>query len=126
MTETKKILLAEDDQFIARAGKAGLTRAGFEVDTARDGEEALQKISENPPDLLLLDLVMPNKDGFEVLEELNKSGDIKKFPVIVFSNLGQDSDVERSKSLGAAYYLVKSNTSMKTVVQKVQEQFKKA
>jgi len=119
MANTKRILLAEDDKFISRAYKDGLTRAGFEVETAYDGNEALKKIRANKPNLILLDLVMPDKDGFETLEELHLDKKLKKIPVIVLSNLGQDSDVKKGKELGAVDYLIKSDHSMKEVIEKV-------
>ncbi|MBU0722436.1 response regulator [Patescibacteria group bacterium] len=119
MTDKKKILLVEDDQYIVRAYKDGLMRAGFEVLIASDGNEALEKIKKDLPDLILLDLIMPVKNGFEVLEELKMNGETKKIPVAILSNLGQDSDIKKGKALGAIDYLIKSNFSMKEVVEKV-------
>lgn len=115
----KKILLAEDDKYISRAYKDGLERAGFEVLIATDGNEALEKIKNDAPDLILLDLIMPVKNGFEVLEELATDDGVKKIPVIILSNLGQDSDVKKGKDLGAADYLIKTDYSMKEVIEKV-------
>lgn len=120
MAETKKkILLAEDDKFISRAYKDGLTRAGFEIVLASDGKEAMQKIKQDRPDLILLDLIMPIKNGFEVLEEVKKDDELKSIPIVVLSNLGQDSDVAKGKALGAVDYLIKTNLSMKEVIEKV-------
>ncbi|MCH7597466.1 response regulator [Patescibacteria group bacterium] len=115
----RKILLVEDDKFISRAYGDGLKRAGFEVTIATNGKEALEKMSNEPPQLLLLDLVMPIMNGFEVLEEINLSSIFKKIPIIVLSNLGQESDVKKAKELGAVDYLIKSNLSMKQVIEKV-------
>jgi DNA-binding response OmpR family regulator len=114
-----KILIAEDDSFICRAYKEGLTKAGFEIAIAHNGNEAIEKIKSAKPDLVLLDLVMPDKNGFEVLEELKMNGTLKKTSVIVLSNLSQESDFKQVKDLGAADYLVKSNLSMKQVIEKV-------
>jgi DNA-binding response OmpR family regulator len=121
--KTKKILLAEDDQFISRAYKDGLTRAGFDMTVALDGLEALEKIRQIHPDMVLLDLIMPGKNGFEVLEEMKADKELKDIPVVILSNLGQDSDVERGKSLGAVDYLIKSDISMKEVVESIKHQF---
>lgn len=115
----KKILLAEDDKFLIRAYKDSLERAGFEVILALNGTEAMRKIKAKKPDLILLDLVMPEKDGFEILEELRMDSELKKIPVLILSNLGQDSDVKKGQKLGAVDYLVKANFSMKDVMNKV-------
>ena len=115
----KKILLAEDDKFISRAYKDGMERAGFEMIIAFDGIEAIEKINREKPDLILLDLIMPDKNGFEVLEEIKMDDGLKNIPVVILSNLGQDSDIEKGKALGAADYLIKSNLSMKEVIEKV-------
>jgi DNA-binding response OmpR family regulator len=121
-----KILLAEDDKFISRAYKDGLKRAGFEMVLAHDGKEAMAKIETEKPDLILLDLVMPGKNGFEVLTDLQMDEELKTIPVIILSNLGQDSDVQKGKELGAADYLVKADWSMKQVVEKVKEHLVKS
>lgn len=119
MNEPAKILLAEDDRFISRAYTDGLERIGFEVATAFDGAEALEKIKTNIPDLVLLDLIMPEKNGFEVLEELRMNKKLEDIYVIILSNLGQSSDIEKAKDLGAVDYLIKTNFSMKEVIEKV-------
>lgn len=116
-----KILLAEDDKFISRAYQDGFKRAGFEVILAFNGNEALDKAREESPDLILLDLVMPSKNGFETLGDLKMDKDLKKIPVIVLSNLGQDSDIERAEELGAIDYMIKADFSMQEVVDKIKE-----
>lgn len=120
-----KIVLAEDDKFISLAYKDGLTRAGFEVVHAADGAQAAEKIRQEKPDIVLLDIIMPEKNGFEVLEEVKKNPETKDIPVIVLSNLGQESDIKKGKELGAYDYFVKSNLSMAEVVEKVNKYFKK-
>jgi len=115
----KKIILGEDDKYISRAYSDGLSDAGFEVIVASDGEEVLDHAKKQKPDLILLDLIMPIKNGFETLEELKMDDELKKIPVIVLSNLGQDSDVEKGEQLGAVDYLIKSNFSMDEVIEKV-------
>ena len=116
-----KIFIGEDDKFISRAYQDGLKRAGFEVFTGFDGSEVLKNIKENKPDLILLDLIMPIKNGFEVLGEMKMDSGLRKIPVVVLSNLGQDSDIERARELGAKDYLIKSNYSMKEIIEKVRE-----
>ncbi len=116
-----KILLVEDDKFLSRAYQDGLLRAGFEVIIALDGSEAIEKIKKEVPDLILLDLIMPVKNGFEVLEEIKKDNEFKNIPIIILSNLGQDSDINRGKELGAVDYLIKSDWSIQGVVEKVKE-----
>ena len=115
------ILLAEDDKFISRAYTDGLSRAGFNVIPAMDGNEALAKARENKPDLVLLDLIMPGKNGFETLEELKADSKLKNIPVIVLSNLGQETDIEQAKKLGAADYMVKANYSLQEVIDKIKK-----
>lgn len=118
---TAKILLAEDDKFLATAMSDKLTREGFEVLHATNGVQALELAKSGDPDLVLLDLIMPQKTGFEVLAELKLDAKLKKIPVIILSNLGQESDMEKAKSLGAVDYLVKSDVQMKEVVEKIKQ-----
>jgi DNA-binding response OmpR family regulator len=120
-TKGNIIVLAEDDKFISKAYHDGLTRAGYSVITAYDGQEALSKIRENFPDLVLLDMIMPVTNGFEVLETIKKDEKLKKIPVIILSNLGQDSDIKKGKELGAEDYLIKSNFSMNDVISRIKK-----
>ncbi|HET7204950.1 MAG TPA: response regulator [Terriglobales bacterium] len=112
MTLTKKILLAEDDRFMRRAAEATLRHHGFTVITAPDGEEALRLAQCEVPDLVLLDLIMPKLHGFEVLKALKSDPATSQIPVIVFSNLGQESDSRMAHELGALDYWVKSNLGL--------------
>ncbi|MCK4540460.1 response regulator [Candidatus Parcubacteria bacterium] len=116
-----KILLAEDDKFISKAYQDGLGRAGFKVITAYDGNETLKKAREEKPDVVLLDLIMPEKNGFEALEEIKADNDLKNIPIIILSNLGQDSDIQRGRDLGANDYLIKSNFSIREIIEKIKE-----
>jgi len=120
----KKILLAEDDKFISLAYKDGLKRAGYEVEHAQNGKEALEKIKSFNPDLVFLDIIMPEMNGFEALEEIKKDEKLKNIPVIILSNLGQDTDIEKGKKLGAVDYLIKANLSMNEVIQKIETYLK--
>lgn len=121
MGTKRKILLGEDDKFISRAYNIALTKAGFEVILAADGLEVLKELRADRPDLLLLDIIMPKKNGFEVLEEMKNDGNLKDIPVIVLSNLSQESDMERCRKLGVADYIVKSNSSIKSLIARVQD-----
>jgi len=102
-----KILLVEDDTFFREFYASKLKEAGHEVETAGDGNEGIKKLNEYKPNLLLLDIIMPIKDGFEVLEYMQKSPALKNIPVIVFSTLSQQSDVEKAMGLGAVDYINK-------------------
>jgi two-component system, OmpR family, alkaline phosphatase synthesis response regulator PhoP len=114
-----KIVIAEDDKFLSKVLSNKFRRIDYEVFIASDGIEAGNKIRTELPDIVLMDLMMPNKNGFEVLEEIKTEKQFKNLPIIVLSNLGQKSDITRSKKLGAADYLVKSNLSINAVVDKV-------
>lgn len=103
-----RILLVEDDTFFREFYAAKLKEEGMEVEIASDGEEGLEKAEKTKPDVMLLDIIMPKKDGFEVLQALSQNATLKKIPVIVFSTLGQESDVEKAKKLGATDYINKS------------------
>ncbi len=115
----KKILVAEDDKFLGNAYRAKLTKAGFEVQIARDGQEAMDMVKTFAPDIILLDLVMPVKDGFTVLAELKIDPGLKTIPVLIASNLGQKEDTDRGMKLGAADYFVKSDLSLNTIIEKI-------
>jgi len=107
-----KILVAEDDRFIASAYKMKLVKEQFDVELAFDGEEAITKARSFSPDIILLDLIMPKKDGFETLKELKSDPKLKDIPVIVSSNLGQKEDKDKALALGALDYFVKSDISL--------------
>lgn len=103
-----RILLIEDDKFFQDFYGFKLKEKNVQVDIAGDGEEGLKKLSESMPDLILLDLIMPKKDGFEVLTAMGKSGLTQKIPVLVFSTLGAEKDVSKALRLGARGYINKS------------------
>jgi DNA-binding response OmpR family regulator len=115
----KKILIVEDDKFLRELMVRKLKNEGYEVLEAIDGEEGLKKIKEIKPDLVLLDLILPGIDGFEVLNQKKEDPKIAKIPVIILSNLGQREDVERGLRLGAMDYLVKANFTPQEIIQKV-------
>ncbi len=113
----KRILIAEDEKPMANALSLKLQSVGFEAKIVYDGEAAIAALNESKYDLLILDLVMPKKDGFFVLEELKK---LKiNIPVIIASNLSQEEDIKRAKDLGAQDYFIKSDTTLLQIVEKV-------
>lgn len=114
---SKKILVVDDERPLANALKLKLEKEGYEAVAVYDGEEAEDEIKKNDYDLVLLDLIMPKKDGFSVLDyfQKNKIG----VPIIVCSNLGQEDDLKRAKSLGAVDYFIKSDTPITEIVNKV-------
>lgn len=121
----KTILIVEDEIFLIRTLKDNLEAEGYTIDTAMNGEEAVEKIEKNKPNLILLDLLMPQKDGFYVLEERNKNPKWKLIPVIVLSNFGEDIMVKRAMEMGANDYFVKSQHPIEDVIKKVDEYLKK-
>lgn len=120
----KKIVLADDEQFIAIAYKDGLTRAGYQVVVAHDGEEALVAIRATAPDLILLDLIMPKKNGFDVLKELKADPSLQQIPVMVLSNLSQATDAAEAKKLGALDFIIKSDISLQDLVARINTVFR--
>ncbi|KKQ98577.1 MAG: hypothetical protein UT24_C0009G0077 [Candidatus Woesebacteria bacterium GW2011_GWB1_39_12] len=116
----KKILVAEDDKFLANAYRVKLTKASYDVTLVADGEETLAALQKGKFDLIILDLVMPKKDGFSVLSEMKKNDEWKNIPVIVASNLGQKEDIEKAMGLGAKDYIVKTDFAITGLVAKLQ------
>lgn len=115
----KKIVLADDEQFIAIAYNDGLVRAGYTVFVAHDGDEALKLVKAEKPDIVLLDLIMPKKDGFTVLREMKSDPDMAKTPVLILSNLSQATDAQEARSLGANDFLVKSDVSLQELIERI-------
>ncbi len=115
----KKILIAEDDRFLQNIYRVKLTKEGFEVRVAGDGQEFLEELKTFTPDVILLDLVMPVVDGFTVLQTVKSDPKFKNIPVIVTSNLGQDEDVKKAMKLGAKDYIIKSDTALSGIIEKI-------
>ncbi len=115
------ILIVEDDEFISDVYMRKLAMEGFEVSLARDGEEALRAIRDRKPDVLLLDIMIPLKDGFQVLSELRADAGLSDIRVVVMSNLSQGKDIAHAKELGALDYIVKSNISLPDMVQRIRK-----
>lgn len=115
-----KILVVEDEEVLSKVLQEKLQQSGYEVAIAADGEAALSMAKSFNPDAIVLDLLLPKKNGFEVLEVLKSDQALKMIPVVVVSNLGEDSDIKRSLSLGAADYYVKSEHPINEIVEKIQ------
>lgn len=114
-----KILVVEDERSLQKALSDALVKEGMEVINALDGEIGLSLAKKEMPDLILLDLILPKIDGFEVLKQLKADATTVKIPVVVLTNLENSGDVERVLALGATNYLVKSNYELEEIVQKV-------
>lgn len=121
MTTRKKILLIEDEAAISSILRERLTEQGYEVNVAIHGEEGWQKTKEELPDLVLLDILLPRIDGFVYLKRLREHSKLKHIPVLILSNLGQDSDLALGRELGAVGYLIKANNSMEKILQTVND-----
>jgi len=119
-----KILVVEDDTMLNKIYQTKLGMLGYQVLAAYDGEGGLKKMQTEKPHLVLLDLMLPKKGGFEVLEAV-KQTTLSNIPVIILSNLGQESDIKRGMELGAVDFLVKSNVKLESVIQKVDNTLQK-
>lgn len=116
-----RVLVVEDEEFLIRPLKDSLAAEGYTVDVARNGKEAVGKITENKPDLVLLDILMPEKDGFYVLGEVKKSSEWRLIPVIVLSNLGEDVTIKQALEAGADDYFVKSQHPIQEIIERAKD-----
>ncbi len=117
----RKILIVEDDKFLRELMSQKLLNEKFEVEEAIDGENGLKKMKEKRPDLVLLDLILPGVDGFEVLAKMREDPSLESIPVIILSNLGQREDIERGLKLGASDYLVKARFTPGEIIDKIKK-----
>ena len=117
----KKILIVEDDVFISEMYANKLQKAGFEVISVRDGQEAITKLEEIGPDLVLLDIVLPKIDGFEVLKTIKTDPKFKKIKVALLTNLGEGENIKKGLELGADAYLIKAHSIPSEIIEKVKE-----
>ena len=125
MTEkTKKILMIEDDIFLRKVYRDKLQRSGFEFVEAINGEEGLNKVVSEKPDLVLLDIILPRKNGFDVLREMKDNQETRGIAVVILSNLGQETDIKRGMALGANDYFVKTEVTLEEVVARIKEWLK--
>ena len=121
-SEKKIILLIEDEPFLSSLLKNRLQREKFEMLMAKDGEEAIKILKSSEPNLVLLDIILPKKSGFEILEDLKSDPELidkREIPIIIISNLSQPEDIQKSKDLGAIEYFVKAKTSIDDLVSKI-------
>lgn len=121
MPQQNKILFVDDTKMFQSIYKSKLMSEGYQVRTADNGLEAIKSLSEEKPDLILLDLNMPVMDGFKVLQAVKANPDFSSIPVIVFSSRGQAEEIEKAVNLGADGYLIKTTTTPNDVVKKVKE-----
>jgi len=119
-----KILIIEDDDFLRSLAVTKLEKEGFAVSTAADGQTGLATISATMPDLVILDLMLPVMSGFDVLKSIKADDKTKNIKVIVFSNLGEDSDIKTCLDMGANDYLVKANFTLDELVEKIKGMMK--
>ncbi len=115
----KKVLIVEDDEFLRSLTAKRLEKENYQIEVAVDGENAISTVDTYRPDLILLDLLLPGLDGFEVLKKVKANEALKTIPVIVFSNLGQKEDIEKAKALGVDDFLIKANFTLDDVVAKI-------
>ena len=122
MDEKKHIILVvEDDEFLRSLAAKRLEKDGYGVAVAVDGESAFNIVLETKPTLVLLDLLLPGKDGFEVLKQIRENNVTKKIPVIIFSNLGRKEDIEKAQKLGANDFLIKANFTLDDLAGKIKQ-----
>ena len=119
VNNVSKILIVEYDLFLANLLSLRFKKEGYEVIQAFSGTEALEKLKSIRPNVILLDIILPQKNGFEVLEAISQNPQTSSIPVIIVSNLGQESDIEKGKMLGAIDYYVKAGLSIDELVNKV-------
>lgn len=114
-----KILVIEDDRFLRGLLTQKLDGEGFDVDVAIDGDEGMKKIVEGKPQVVLLDIILPGMDGFEILKKMQSDPELSKIPVMLLTNLGQQEDIERGLRLGAKGYLIKAHFTPAEIVDKI-------
>lgn len=122
--EKRTVLVVEDDFFLVQAYQDKFEKEGVNVLTAMDGRTALSFLEKDPPDAVLLDLMLPGVNGFDVLVAIKQNTKWKSVPVIILTNLGQDQDMKRGLSLGANEYIVKANIKISDLVEKIKFYFK--
>jgi DNA-binding response OmpR family regulator len=117
----QNILIIEDDEFLRGLINKKLSSAGFSVSEAIDGDKGVEKAKEDKPDLILLDLLLPTTDGFEVLSKIKNDPETASIPVIALTNLGQKEDVDKALKLGAVDYLIKAQFTPEEIISKIKD-----
>lgn len=121
---TPKILIVEDNTFLSSVLKGRLEKEGFEVIQAFDGEQMFEILKQQIPDLIILDLIMPRKSGFETLGQMSTDPQLAKIPVVIASNLGQESDVGRVRGFGNVYaYFIKAQVTIDQLAENIKQMF---
>ncbi|MDP2910267.1 MAG: response regulator [bacterium] len=115
----KKILVVEDDKFLRELISQKLLKEGYDIVEAVDGEKGIENARKERPDLVLLDLILPGIDGFEVLAKLKADPKLSNIPVIILSNLGQKTDIEKGIEMGAVDYLIKAHFTPGEIIEKI-------
>lgn len=115
----KKILIIEDDKFLRELISQKLLKEGYDISDAVDGEKGIKSVKDVKPDLVLLDLILPGIDGFEVLARIKADAEISQIPVIILSNLGQKDDIDRGLKMGAIDYLIKAHFTPAEIITKI-------
>ena len=116
-----KLLIAEDEEILAKVLREKFEKEKFTVVIVADGDAVIREVKSSKPDMILLDIILPKKDGLAILKELKASPETDKIPVIILSNLGDDEKIKEGLSLGADDYLVKTQHPINEVVEKVKE-----
>jgi len=117
----KSILLVEDDPFLVDIYTTKLKKAGFSVEVAEDGEKVFKKLKEKVPDLVVLDIVLPHIDGWEILRKIKENEKFKDLKLLILSNLGQKEEIEKGLSLGAIKYLIKAHYTPSKLVEEIKK-----
>ena len=115
----KKILVIEDDRFLRELISQKLLKEGYDIAEAVDGEGGIESVKIEKPDLVLLDLILPGIDGFEVLARIKADPDVSETPIIILSNLGQKDDIEKGLKMGAIDYLIKAHFTPSEIIEKI-------
>jgi len=121
MNKNKKILLIEDEATLQKALNEVLVGEGYQVLLATDGQKGLELVQEEKPDLILLDIILPKMDGFEVLKKVKKDDAISQIPIIILTNLSDVNDIQKALDLGATTYLVKADFHLEDVLKKIEK-----
>jgi len=119
-----KILIIEDDKFLRELISQKLLKEGYDIIEAMDGEKGIEEVKNKKPDLILLDLILPGIDGFEILAKIKADPKISKIPVIILSNLGQKTDIQKGLEMGAVDYLIKAHFTPTEIVEKIRQVIK--
>jgi len=118
-----KVLIIEDEDALRNVLQEKMQSAGFETLVAKDGDEGWEMVKSGNPDIILLDLILPKHNGFDVLFTLKQDPELKKIPVIVVSNLSEDENLKKALAMGAEDYFVKAEHPIEEIVEKVKSHF---